>query len=279
MVRRKESLGDAVLELMSIGPWWVGPLLALVAILFLRYAVPLALGGAGDAHDPRALPGHVFSNLSVVFAPWVGLLVLAGWVVVRIRKSFDRRLLDEQDGLDSIRDLSWEEFERLVGEAYRRQEYDVERTGSPAGDGGIDLVLRRAGKKTVVQCKHWKAWKVGVKEVRELLGVVADERAHGGILVTSGSFTAEAVDFAGRNAIKLVAGLELERMIRSVRMAGRTKDSSDGDSESRGTMAATPTCPNCGAVMRRRTATQGKFTGQPFWGCSRFPTCRGKRQT
>ena len=62
-----------------------------------------------------------------------------------------QQLLDRQDGLSSIRDLSWEEFERLVGEAYRRQEYDVVHTGSPAGDGGGDLVLRRDGRTILVQ--------------------------------------------------------------------------------------------------------------------------------
>ena len=277
MRRRTENLGGAVLDIMSIGPWWVGPLLALAAFLFFWFAVPLMLGGAGTPHNSQELPRHVFSNLSVVFAPWVGLIVFAGWVVVRGRKFLDRQLLDRQDGLSSIRDLSWEEFERLVGEAYRRQEYDVVHTGSPAGDGGVDLVLRRDGRTILVQCKHWKAWKVGVKEVRELLGVVTSEGAQSGILVTSGSFTAEAVDFASRNAITLVAGPELARMIHSVQTTGRTKDDGGIDLPASGTTVA-PTCPDCGATMKRRTATHGKFAGQPFWGCSRFPACRGKRQ-
>ena len=37
---------------------------------------------------------------------------------------------------------------------------------------------------------------------------------------------------------------------------------------------ATPNCPNCAAPMCKRT--NGK-TGQPFWGCSTYPKCRGYR--
>jgi len=38
-----------------------------------------------------------------------------------------------------------------------------------------------------------------------------------------------------------------------------------------------PTCPRCGAGMVRRTAQQGLHAGKQFWGCSRFPSCRGTR--
>jgi four helix bundle suffix protein len=36
-----------------------------------------------------------------------------------------------------------------------------------------------------------------------------------------------------------------------------------------------PACPQCGKPMRRRTARQGPRAGQPFWGCSAYPDCRG----
>ncbi len=35
------------------------------------------------------------------------------------------------------------------------------------------------------------------------------------------------------------------------------------------------TCPKCGSEMILRTAKKGKNTGKQFWGCSRFPNCRG----
>jgi len=36
-----------------------------------------------------------------------------------------------------------------------------------------------------------------------------------------------------------------------------------------------PGCPKCGSSMKQRTATRGSRKGQGFWGCSRFPRCKG----
>lgn len=38
-------------------------------------------------------------------------------------------------------------------------------------------------------------------------------------------------------------------------------------------------CPDCGAPMISRIARKGPKAGQSFWGCSRFPACRGSRDT
>ncbi|NJR80295.1 hypothetical protein HBH26_17070 [Sphingomonas sp. 36D10-4-7] len=44
-----------------------------------------------------------------------------------------------------------------------------------------------------------------------------------------------------------------------------------------GTPGARPTCPQCGSGMVRRTARRGPRSGRQFWGCSRYPACRGTR--
>jgi DNA-binding helix-hairpin-helix protein with protein kinase domain len=38
-----------------------------------------------------------------------------------------------------------------------------------------------------------------------------------------------------------------------------------------------PSCPRCGSPMQRRTARRGANAGGQFWGCSRYPGCRGTR--
>lgn len=38
-----------------------------------------------------------------------------------------------------------------------------------------------------------------------------------------------------------------------------------------------PACPECGRPMRLRTAKSGPSAGMPFWGCSGYPECKGKR--
>ena len=38
-----------------------------------------------------------------------------------------------------------------------------------------------------------------------------------------------------------------------------------------------PACPQCGAPMVLRTAARGSNAGNRFWGCSKYPQCRGIR--
>jgi len=39
-----------------------------------------------------------------------------------------------------------------------------------------------------------------------------------------------------------------------------------------------PACPKCGATMVTRTARQGANAGNTFWGCPKYPACKGVRQ-
>jgi len=39
--------------------------------------------------------------------------------------------------------------------------------------------------------------------------------------------------------------------------------------------SAKPTCPRCGSAMVLRVAKQGANKGGQFWGCSRYPHCKG----
>ncbi|MCP6060176.1 restriction endonuclease, partial [Klebsiella pneumoniae] len=60
--------------------------------------------------------------------------------------------------------------------------------------------------KYLVQCKQWKALKVGVTVVREFFGVVAAEGVASGFIVASGTYTEEAKSFAQGRNIQLVGG-------------------------------------------------------------------------
>ena len=41
---------------------------------------------------------------------------------------------------------------------------------------------------------------------------------------------------------------------------------------------AEPSCPKCGSAMLLRTAKSGANQGEKFWGCSKFPQCRGMQK-
>ena len=83
---------------------------------------------------------------------------------------------------EALDGMSWQDFELLVGEAFRLQGYEVTELGGAGPDGGVDLVLRRGREKFLVQCKQWKAFKVGVAVVRELYGAMAAKGAAGGFV-------------------------------------------------------------------------------------------------
>ncbi len=174
--------------------------------------------------------------------------------------------------------MSWRDFELLVGEAFRRQGYVVEERGGSAPDGGVDLVLRKGGKTTVVQCKRWRETQVSVQPVRELFGVMHAERADEAIFVSSGRYTADAVEFARGQSITMVGGEELAEMVPAVqqeRQNGKRLADALGPMEIRS--ADSHSCPVCGSAMVRRVAKRGRNAGDAFWGCSRYPACRGTR--
>jgi restriction system protein len=172
--------------------------------------------------------------------------------------------------------MSWQEFEMLVGEAFRRGGYAVSETGGGGADGGVDLVLRKDGEKFLVQCKQWKAFKVGVTTIRELYGVMAAEGAAGGFVVTSGNFTQEAKAFAEGRNIDLIDGAALKGFIKEVQSQySASSPQSQRVPKSQSSATAEPSCPKCGSAMTKRVARQGTNSGNTFWGCTTYPKCKG----
>jgi restriction system protein len=160
----------------------------------------------------------------------------------------------------------------LIAEAYRRKGYSVVENNGAGADGGIDLVLTKAGNLFLVQCKHWKTQKVDVRVVREMYGLMTAERASGLIVITSGLFTQEAKTFAEDKPIDLVAGYQVADLISS---AQRKPLRSANDIQMQ---QVETTCRNCGANLVLRVARKGKNPGSKFWGCSNFPQCTFTRE-
>src|SRR5207253_9018815 len=172
---------------------------------------------------PLAAPSYSKTgqlNFAVMFLPFIqiiggifALLILLFGLVGASTRWFERRgdraRFDGQTGADSFRRLSWQEFERLLGEVYRRQGYEVRQRGGPIADGGADLELHKGDEKLLVQAKHWKTWVVRLPQVRELWGAVADEHADGAILITSGSFTEDAQRWTRGKNLSLLDGSQL----------------------------------------------------------------------
>ena len=285
--RRSEPGAEAFIRFLSGVPWWVGPICAVLAYLAFRVVLPAILAHVSSGSGQTINPFTTFlAPWSVRLAPLAGVFVLLLWGLAELTKLKNRRRLDKQTGLASIGDLSWAEFEELVAEAYRREGYAVERTGNASGDGGVDVILRRDGQTTLVQCKHWKTWRVRVNVVRELRGAMAGAGADYGIVVSYGAFTSDAAAFAEANRITLIGGNELVELIRSVQRTPRRSGSApavgrvqadDRPEPSSTASQVPPACPVCGSAMVRRTARRGVNAGSQFWGCPRYPMCQGTR--
>ena len=110
--------------------------------------------------------------------------------------------------------MNWRQFEILVGEAFRRQGYRVEETGRDGADGGIDLILRRDGATTLVQCKQWHSRPVSVMVVREMFGLLMHHGAAAVKIVALGDYTPDARRFAHGKPIELIHGDALLAMVR-----------------------------------------------------------------
>jgi restriction system protein len=115
--------------------------------------------------------------------------------------------LDPIHPRDELLNLSPREFEILVAYLFRKQGFTVKLTRR-SHDGGVDIIIHRtkASKKelSLVECKRYIN-KIGVKEVRALLGVVEREGATRGLIVATSGFTRGAWSEANQsNRIELI---------------------------------------------------------------------------
>lgn len=170
------------------------------------------MGGAGGAFW-RVLPVGMFDLALWCVAAWAAVLALA-FVLGRYGQRRHRRRLHMQARtLDALRSMTWQDFEKLTGEAFRRAGFRVQETGGGGADGGVDLLLFKAGRRYVVQCKQWRKVRIGAPVVQQMVGVGVHAKAAGVFVVTCGTFTAAARAYATGKPVKLIDGPALLRLI------------------------------------------------------------------
>jgi restriction system protein len=277
MARRQGSFHD-LMEIGSKLPWQVAVGAAVISFVICHVVaietVPIApaktLADLGSA-----VQHQVIHQAALVFQYLLPIGLLIGAMASYFKRSRSKALFSVAVASPkvAITSMNWRDFERLVGEAFRRQGFTVTGFGRNGPDGGVDLGLTKGGRRYLVQCKHWRTRQVGVTVIRELNGVMSAQGAQGaqgGFVVTGGEFTREAKEFADSCAIELIDGPALEEMISGsgspdVAPVAMKKISSD----------STPSCPRCGTSMVERKAKQGRFAGKAFWGCQQYPKCSG----
>lgn len=148
----------------------------------------------------------------VIVAGTASLLCGGRLFSIGLKRYRRRKWSRQQTDMRALRSMSWRDFETLTAEVFRGRGYAVKETGGGGPDGGIDLILRKSGRKYLVQCKHYRKSSVGASIVRELAGVAIREKAHGVIVVTVGKFTPAAREFASGLPVRLIDGPALLRM-------------------------------------------------------------------
>jgi restriction system protein len=275
MARRPRKSGfESAVEALALLPWQA--CLALAPITYFGFHWLAGL----DASPPKGM-SQLGASIQVTIFRVAGMFLqvlvpamllfaaLMSWLAKRRR---NRLLVDAETSTAQapLLNLSWRDFEQLVGAHFERISYAVAFT--PAGaDGGVDVVAKKDGEMFLIQCKQWRATQVGVGVVRELYGVMAARGATGGYVVSVGAFTDAARDFASGRNIQLV---DAHRLL-NPQATPRSSPAILSAPTAATVTTQTPPCPKCGASMVRRVAKQGSNQGQAFYGCSSFPQCRG----
>ena len=288
--RSKTSPLEDFVGLVALMPWWVCIGMALLSYLVLSsMARPVAVTGFQPSQMAQLVTRSMVQGLAMVGQLVVPIVCLVAAAVSatrrRQRSSLVAGVAQKSRAPDALDGMSWQDFELLVGEAFRLQGYEVTELSGAGPDGGVDLVLRKGQEKFLVQCKQWKAFKVGVAIVRELYGVMAAKGAAGGFVVTSGSFTEEAIAFASGRNVTLVDGPKLFGLIQQAKAARGSQGRAQAPVQPRPVTPFAPTdsvqlgmaCPVCSSTMIRRIAKRGENAGKAFWGCTDYPSCRGTR--
>jgi restriction system protein len=286
--RKKTSPAEDLMDLVARLPWWAGVVLALVSYLLLHGVASQSVVAATQPGQMGAMLTQTLWKTLATFGQYLLPVICLGGAGVSAWRRKERKNLvtdvAQSKATDALDGMGWREFEMLVGEGFRLQGYRVVETGGGGADGGVDLVLTRPVKngdeKFLVQCKQWRAFKVGVDVVRELYGVMAARGATGGFVVTSGRFTEDAISFASGRNVTLVDGPKLHGLLRQAK-AGVDRSPARPAAVPAVQPAAAPmpasSCPLCSKSMVRRTAKRGANAGGEFWGCTGYPACRGTR--
>ena len=107
--------------------------------------------------------------------------------------------------------LSGVEFEEFLAGLFRTQGYAAELTPT-SGDYGADLILSKDGQRIAVQAKRY-AGSVGVQAVQEALSGQAYYQCHTAWVISTGTFTANALELAEKSGVKMLGRSDIGKLM------------------------------------------------------------------
>ncbi len=145
-------------------------------------------------------------NTYLFFLTGLALLV---WGLLRElrRQRFLQAIAVDDRSAVALLEMSTSKFEDLVIELYRSLGYKASRLRDRLHCGREILLQRGDGRAWLVQCRSWHG-PVGDDVVQEFWERVRDHEVDGGILITTGTFSRGAREWANLRRISLLEGEE-----------------------------------------------------------------------
>ena len=214
------------------------------------------------------------SSRSLVAGIVVFGVILIGLEFLLVIAPIIKQLRSQRSGAPDVDSLSWFGFEKLVASLFRDKGYRTRLT--PFYDYGADVIADGNGECIAIQVKHSSGRDIGNKGVQQAVAALKYYNATRAMVVTNRCFTQSAINLAKANGVDL---WDRDRLAREMPTARPPRSSSVARSVLKAVQTSPPRwssgqdCPKCGAHMVRRDSRYG-----PFWGCSMYPGCRGKRR-
>ncbi|MGE0313962.1 MAG: restriction endonuclease [Lautropia sp.] len=109
----------------------------------------------------------------------------------------------------AVADLSWADFSAQLSAAFQRDGYEV----LPATIRGADLELRKAGRRSLLAGRRWKAARTGIEPLRELVALREAREVDEVVFVATGEITGQALAYAAQMRVRLIQGPELALLL------------------------------------------------------------------
>ena len=112
------------------------------------------------------------------------------------------------------------EFEKLIADALTKLDFQNVHVVSKGPDGGVDISAEQKTKlgtivKFYIECKHWPDASIGRPVVQKLDSAVRSGKADKGMIITSGTFSAQAIGYAEKVGIDLVDGDAIKKILKN----------------------------------------------------------------
>ena len=181
---------NSLFAVLLRSPWWISIALVLAIALAARVLLP----------PPYTLFGMMGG---------LPFLVIGAMAAFRQLQTPSHEQVERT--LQTAAAMSWRDFSAALEQAYGQQGYQVSRLDGPAAD----LMLAKAGRRTLVAGKRWKAAHHGIEPLRALGQARQAQDTSQSVYISLAEVGDKTRRFATENRIDLLHGAALAQLLRA----------------------------------------------------------------